>query len=51
MKILKSLDARPDGQKMQDMGDAWKPYRGAGALMLWHIYARHRHAATVGDIG
>jgi len=51
MKILKSLEARPDGQKMQDMGDAWKPYRGAGALMLWHIYARHRHAATVGDIG
>jgi len=51
MKILKSLDARPDGQIMQEMGEPWKPYRGAGALMLWHIYAKHRHAATVGDIG
>jgi len=51
MKILKSLDTRPDGRMMAEMGEPWKPYRGAGALMLWHIYARHRHAATVTDIG
>lgn len=50
MKILKSLNARPDGKAMQPMGDPWRPYRGAGALMLWHIYAQHRHAATIADI-
>lgn len=50
MKILKQLNERPDGKKMAVMGDAWKPYRGAGALMLWHVYAAHRHAATVTDI-
>ena len=50
MKILKSLNQRPDGKTMEKMGDAWRPWRGAGALMLWHVYARHRHAATVTDI-
>lgn len=50
MKILKRLNDRPDGRQMAAMGDDWKPFRGAGALMLWHIYAAHRHAATVTDI-
>ena len=50
MKILKSLNTRPDGATMKPMGDAWRPYRGAGALMLWHVYAQHRHAATIADI-
>ena len=50
MKILKSLNTRPDGKTMQRMGDDWQPYRGAGALMLWHVYARYRHAATITDI-
>lgn len=50
MKILKSLNTRPDGRSMHAMGEAWRPFRGAGALMLWHVYARHRHAATVTDI-
>ena len=50
MKILKSLNTRPDGTTMKPMGDAWRPYRGAGALMLWHVYAQHRHAATIADI-
>jgi len=50
MKILKSLNTRPDGMTMKTMGDAWRPYRGAGALMLWHVYAQHRHAATIADI-
>jgi len=51
MKILKSLDARPNGEMMAKMGEKWRPYSGAGALMLWHVYAQHRHAATVTDIG
>ncbi len=50
MKILKSLNTRPDAKTMQQMGEAWRPHRGAGALMLWHIYAQHRHAATIADI-
>ena len=50
MKILKSLKTRPDGKWMAKWGERWRPYRGAGALMLWHIYAKHRHAATVTDI-
>ena len=50
MKILKSLNTRPDAKQMQDMGEAWRPHRGAGALMLWHVYAQHRHAATIADI-
>jgi DNA-3-methyladenine glycosylase II len=50
MKILKSLNTRPDAKTMQKMGEAWRPHRGAGALMLWHVYAQHRHAATIADI-
>ncbi len=50
MKILKRLSERPDGKTMAAMGEAWKPWRSAGALMLWHVYAVHRHRATVGDI-
>ena len=50
MKILKSLNTRPDAKTMINMGEAWRPYRGAGALMLWHVYAQHRHAATIADI-
>lgn len=50
MKILKALKTRPDGPAMKTMGEAWKPYRGAGALMLWHIYAHHHHKASIADI-
>ena len=50
MKILKSLNTRPDAKTMIKMGEDWRPYRGAGALMLWHVYAQHRHAATIADI-
>ena len=38
MKRLKSLDDRPNGKMLEKLGEAWRPYRGAGALMLWHIY-------------
>ena len=40
MRILKNLEQRPDGRKMANMGEKWRPWRGAGALMLWHVYAR-----------
>jgi len=38
MKRLKNLDERPSGKDLFALGDAWRPFRGAGALMLWHIY-------------
>ncbi len=50
MKILKKLNTRPDGNALKKMGEEWRPYRGAGALMLWHVYAQFRHAATIADI-
>jgi len=50
MKILKSLDNRPDGKTMETMGEPWKPFRGVGALILWHIYGSHKRKATIADI-
>lgn len=39
VKRLKSLDKRPTHQQMDKLAADWRPYRGAAALMLWHIYA------------
>jgi len=50
MKRLKQLESRPDGKAMQRLGEAWRPYRGAGALMLWHIYGILVRKATISDI-
>jgi DNA-3-methyladenine glycosylase II len=50
MKILKSLNDRPNAKIMQDMAELWRPCRGAGALMLWHIYAHHRRDASPASI-
>ena len=38
MKIIKSLDHRPNREEMESLGGNWRPYRGAGALLLWHVY-------------
>jgi len=38
MKIIKSLDDRPNREEMESLGENWRPYRGAGALLLWHVY-------------
>ena len=50
MKRLKGLDERPNGKQMEQLGANWRPYRGAGALMLWHIYGILVRRATIGDI-
>ena len=42
MKILKKLTERPSNIEMNSLSEQWFPYRGAGALMLWHIYARKK---------
>ena len=50
MRILKSLNQRPDHDAMEVLGESWRPYRGAGALVLWHLYAIEVRNATVADI-
>ena len=50
MKRLKNLHERPNGKQMEQLGANWRPYRGAGALMLWHIYGILVKRATIGDI-
>ena len=50
MKRLKSLDERPSGKELERLGQAWRPYRGAGALMLWHIYGILVRKATIDEI-
>jgi DNA-3-methyladenine glycosylase II len=50
MKRLKLLDERPNGKMLEKLGEAWRPYRGAGALMLWHIYGILVRKATIDEI-
>ncbi len=50
MKRLKGLDERPNSKQMEQLGANWRPYRAAGALMLWHIYGILVKRATIGDI-
>ena len=50
MKRLKSLDERPNGKMLETHGEAWRPFRGAGALMLWHIYGILVRQATIDEI-
>ena len=50
MKRLKSLDKRPTAAEMEDMAEIWRPYRGAGALVLWHLYGIEVRKTSVADI-
>lgn len=50
MKRLKTLPTRPGPAEMEDLAMPWRPYRGAGALILWHLYAIEVRHASVGDI-
>ena len=50
MRRLKHLENRPGQAEMEDLATSWKPYRGAGALVLWHLYAIEVRKATVVDI-
>ena len=46
MRRLKCLNARPDMKAMEALAKKWTPYRGAGALFLWHLYAIEVRNAT-----
>ncbi|WP_438996012.1 DNA-3-methyladenine glycosylase family protein [Candidatus Puniceispirillum sp.] len=50
MKRLKKLSHRPKASEMEMLGEAWRPYRGAGALVLWHLYGIVVRKATISDI-
>lgn len=50
MKLLKGLADRPNGNAMKQLGEPWRPYRGAGALMLWHVYGILVRKATINNI-
>ena len=50
MRRLKGLDERPSGKDLLMLGDAWRPFRGAGALMLWHIYGILVRKTTIDEI-
>lgn len=39
VKRLKQLDSRPTPAEMDRFAESWQPYRGAAALMLWHLYS------------
>jgi DNA-3-methyladenine glycosylase II len=42
MKRLRRLRQRPNRQRMLRLGEAWRPFRSAGAHLLWHYF----HATT-----
>ena len=50
MKRLKNLVKRPSGNDLFLLGDAWRPFRGAGALMLWHIYGILVRKVTIDEV-
>ena len=36
-KIL-GLDERPSEKQLRELGEAWRPHRGAAAVLAWHSY-------------
>ncbi len=42
VKILLNLIKRPSQIEMENLGQNWKPYRGAAALFLWHFYNKNK---------
>jgi len=38
MQRLKGLESRPDRKTMDALAEHWRPLRGCGAILLWHVY-------------
>ena len=38
MQRLKNLEQRPDRKIMDALAESWRPLRGCGAILLWHVY-------------
>ncbi len=45
LQRLKRLPERPPAKALRTMTEGWAPWRGAGAILLWHFYG----AATLDD--
>lgn len=48
MKRLRGLRTRPDRKKLARLTEAWRPYRSAGAHLLWHYFHRTQEAQRGG---
>ena len=35
---LMGLDAKPSEKQLRELAEAWRPYRGAAAVLAWHSY-------------
>jgi DNA-3-methyladenine glycosylase II len=35
---LLGLDGKPTEKKLRELAEAWRPYRGAAAVLAWHSY-------------
>jgi DNA-3-methyladenine glycosylase II len=35
---LLGLDERPTEKQLRELGEAWRPNRGAAAVLAWHSY-------------
>ena len=48
-RLLLALPARPSAKDMQPLAEAWRPWRGAAACVLWSYYrfAKQRDGAPV----
>ncbi len=40
LQHLRGLAERPSGRAMRGAADPWRPWRGAAAHLLWHVYHR-----------
>jgi DNA-3-methyladenine glycosylase II len=51
-RLLLGLDARPTSKEMGPLAEAWRPWRGAAACMLWNYYraAKQRNGAAIQPI-
>lgn len=37
MEKIKGLRKRPDAKRMRKLAEAWRPWRGVAARLLWHV--------------
>ena len=36
--VIMGMDARPSEKAIREMAEAWRPHRGAAAVLAWHSY-------------
>jgi DNA-3-methyladenine glycosylase II len=46
MQRLKGLAARPNRKALHQLAEPWRPWRGCGAIFLWHYYGAATLDAT-----